>query len=539
MQEGVESGPLPGNVHLSEMTMVENRMPIAVSGSTCQAYKLFRDNRFYFQKVLRPEFSDEAYYLELFRKEFEVGQSLDSEYFPRYYTRHETDNEVSIVMEYVDGESLKQRLQSNPKYFADPHKLHRFLSQLLQALGVLHAKQLLHLDINPSNILLTTVNGDVRVIDLGFCHTDSAPFTEGCTPMYAAPEQMSGKGVLTARTDIYAVGSLMRYIDECTPLPRHYLKLMRRALSEDASCRFASVEDMLNEMNRRGYMRRAIGACAIFVVLAVMGTVLWQRHKDTTGTCFHTVLRDGYVLHLKVLSHDSLSAAIVAADDACYHGEMFVPGTVEYEGETYTITAIADSAFMGCDSLLTIALPATIRSIGSDAFRNCYRLRHISVPASVQQLGEYVFAADTTLSSVSIPPSVKILSRGCFVDCYHLSEVVLPASLQQIGQDAFVSCRSLRELNLPDSLVQMGRGVFYNCRNLRSITLPASLTSVGVYAFMECPELERVECQSSVPPRAASVFDRHDIRLLVPSGAEDAYRKASGWKVLYGAQKNE
>lgn len=541
MLEEVESGPMLGNAQLPEMSAVENRLPISASGSTCTAYKLFRDNRFYFQKLLRPELASEAYYRELFRKEFEVGQGLDSEYFPRYYSLQETDDEVSIVMEYVDGESLEQRLQSHPEYFADRQKLHRFLTQLLQALKVLHTRQLLHLDINPNNILLTTVNDDVRLIDLGYCHTDSAPFTEGRTPMYAAPEQLCGKGVLTVRTDIYAVGGVMKCIDERTALPRHYRKLMCRALSEDASSRFASVEDMLGEMNStsHGYLYRTIGACAMFVVLAAVGALLWQRHKDTTGEVFLATLRDGEVLHLKVLSHDSLSAAVVAAEGARYCGELYIPPMVSYKSELYTITAVADSAFMGCDSLITLSLPSTIHNIGNDAFRNCYRLRYMTLPDSVQHLGRYTFAGDTALSSVIIPPSVRTLPRGCFVDCYHLSEVTLPVSLLRIEQDAFVSCHSLTELCLPDSVVQMGRGVFYNCSNLRAVTLPTSLTSLDVYAFMECPKLEYVECRSVTPPSAANVFDRRDIRLIVPPGAEKAYGNATGWKVLYGAQKNE
>lgn len=523
MQERSESGPIHSKDRLSKQDNDEKRLLLSTAGSTCHTYKLFREGKFHFQKVLRQELMGDDYYRELYCKEFEAGQRLDSEYFPRYEELHCTDTEVSIMMEYIDGESLAQRLERQPDWFADSHRLKRFLTQLLTALKALHTQQLLHLDLKPSNILLSTVNDDVRIIDLGYCHTDNAPFTEGRTTSFAAPEQLLCKGHLTARTDIYAVGRIMQCIDEQTPLPHHLSHVMHRAMSEDDSKRYASAEDMLRELE---HPRRSmyVVAAFVFVLLAAMAGFIWKNHGDTTGDEFETVLRDNYVLHLRVLSHDSLTACIIAAPDKkCYHKEIYVPETVKYKGETYTITAVGDSAFMGCDELYTLYLPATVHTIGDDAFHDCHQLRTMTLPANLRSMGEYVFASDTTLESVTLPPLLRKVPRGCFVDCYHLSQVLLPNSIEVIEQDAFVSCLSLKELHLPESLVHLERGVFYNCRSLQRITLPASLKSIGVYAFMKCSNLHEVKILSPEPPIAANIFDRNDIRIQVPEGSKDAY----------------
>lgn len=531
MNKSIESGPILDSMHFQGENSAVHRIPVATEGATCLTYKLFHDNKFYFQKVLRPELMENQFYHELFRKEFEVGQNIDSIYFPHYDCIKEGDGEVSIIMEFIDGESLEQRLKKNPEYFADKKNLHRFLTQLLSAIEYLHSHQLLHLDLKPSNILLSTVNNDVRIIDLGYCHTDSAPFTEGRTLSYAAPEQMQGKEVLTAQTDIYAIGRIMQCINEHIALPWRYHKIMRKALKENPAERFGSAREMRNELEKSLTKAIVTTMLVLSLLAAILGGLISNKMSDTSGEKFHTVLRDGFVLYLEVLSHDSLTATITAAPNKnIYKRELYLPPTVEYKGETYTITTVSDSAFMGCDSLYTVSLPKTIIHIGNDAFRDCPRLRTMTLPTALLTLGEYVFAADTTLESITIPPSLSIIPRGCFLDCYNLEDVHMPVSIEEIKQDAFVSCLSLEDMQLPDSLKKLERGVFFNCRNLVSVTLPESIRFVGVYAFMECPKLKQIVCQSTTPPEAANIFDRDGILLLVPEGKAGVYRQAAGWK---------
>jgi serine/threonine-protein kinase len=119
----------------------------------------------------------------------------------------------SILMEYVDGETLSQRIASNPGYFKNHKNTDKFIRQLLDVVGYLHSHQVLHLDLKPDNILLTRINHDVKLIDLGCCYTDAFQDTTGHSEGFAAPEQLAGQSV-DVRTDIYAIGRILR----CCPI---------------------------------------------------------------------------------------------------------------------------------------------------------------------------------------------------------------------------------------------------------------------------------------------------------------------------------
>ncbi|MBR5068459.1 MAG: protein kinase, partial [Bacteroidales bacterium] len=148
-------------------------------GSTCLCYMVRYQGKRYLMKRLRPEFADNPRYLELFRKEFETGKRLSHENLVEYVSMGEDIDGCYIVMEYVDGETIGERMTKNPSYFADPKHVSRLFSQLLSCLSYLHHHQVLHLDLKPDNIMLTRISDDVKLIDLGFCYSDSYDLSMG------------------------------------------------------------------------------------------------------------------------------------------------------------------------------------------------------------------------------------------------------------------------------------------------------------------------------------------------------------------------
>lgn len=113
-----------------------------------------------------------------------------------------------IVMEYVEGKNLEEYIYSVNGLIPEEKALPMFL-KILDAVGYMHSKGYLHLDIKPSNIMLTQ-NGDIKLIDLGIASklTNSSTSTGYGTPTYMAPEQsaMEHCGVYT---DIFALGILL------------------------------------------------------------------------------------------------------------------------------------------------------------------------------------------------------------------------------------------------------------------------------------------------------------------------------------------
>ena len=175
-------------------------------GATSETYCVKLYGKLHFVKRLKAEHVNDVRYQEAFQKEFETGYRLEHQGLPRYISK--TDD--GILMEYVDGETLTERMTRNPSYFSQKNTK-KFILQLLDVVSYLHAHQVLHLDLKPDNILLTRIDSDVKLIDLGCCYTDTFIDTQGHTKGYAAPEQLHG-GVTDERTDIYAIGKILEQI---------------------------------------------------------------------------------------------------------------------------------------------------------------------------------------------------------------------------------------------------------------------------------------------------------------------------------------
>ena len=246
----------------------ESLEPLEVQGATCDTFRVKLYGKLHFLKRLNPEYANDIRYREAFQKEFETGYRLEHPNLVRYVSRSGND----ILMEYVDGETLTQRLANQPNYFKERKNTDKFIRQLLDVVGYLHSHQVLHLDLKPDNILLTRINNDVKLIDLGCCYTDTFTDTTGHTTRFASPEQLSG-GATDARTDIYAIGRLL----ELLPNYRQYNKVIARCTAPDKADRYQSIEEILHEINhRRPYFLYIAVSVSLVVALAVALTFIHQ-----------------------------------------------------------------------------------------------------------------------------------------------------------------------------------------------------------------------------------------------------------------------
>ena len=254
-------------------------------GATCDTFRVKLYGKLHFLKRLKAEYAGDIRYQEALRKEFETGYRLEHPNLVRYLSLDKN----GILMEYVDGETLSQRLTKNPDYFNEQKHTDKFVRQLLGVLGYLHSHQVLHLDLKPENILLTHINDDVKLIDLGFCRTDTFVDTQGYTSGFAAPEQLSG-GEVDVRTDIYAFGKILAL------LPNHslYNKVIARSTAENPSARYQSIDEILYDINhRRRYFLYAAAFAAIVAVLAIGITLL--THRQTAAPIIQETPADSVV----------------------------------------------------------------------------------------------------------------------------------------------------------------------------------------------------------------------------------------------------
>ena len=246
----------------------ESLEPLEAQGATCDTFRVKLYGKLHFLKRLKPKLAADIRHQEAFRKEFETGYRLEHPHLVRYITL----NDDGILMEYVDGETLTQRLERQPEYFNERKHTDKFIRQLLDAVSYLHSHQVLHLDLKPDNIMLTRIGDDVKLIDLGCCLTDTFADTPGRTPAFAAPEQLAGEAV-DVRTDIYAIGRILQLL----PCHHIYNKVIARCTAPDKADRYQSVEEALREINHRKPYLRYVAFTVILVSAIAAGMFLFHQ----------------------------------------------------------------------------------------------------------------------------------------------------------------------------------------------------------------------------------------------------------------------
>lgn len=246
--------------------------PLERQGATCDTFRVKVYGKLHFLKRLKAEHAGDIRYQEALRKEFETGYRLEHPNLVRYISM----GDDGILMEYVDGEPLSQRLATQPDYFRKRKNTDKFLRQLLSVLDYLHSHQVLHLDLKPDNILLTRINDDVKLIDLGFCYSDTFQDTSGHTDAFAAPEQLSGSKT-DARTDIYAIGKVLEQF------PNHYIynKVIDCCTAERPIDRYQSVKDVAKAFDRHFQSRiLRYTSMVLLLMVAVVGYILLSQGKE-------------------------------------------------------------------------------------------------------------------------------------------------------------------------------------------------------------------------------------------------------------------
>ncbi len=201
----------PDRSHLAGRYALE--APIA-SGGAAIVWRAFDENlsRTVAIKLLHPHHANDPTVVERFERESRSAAQLNHPNAVRIYDTGREDDLVYLVMEHVDGPSLREVLRTQGEI--DPVVVAAIGEQVASALGEAHEHGLVHRDVKPANILIAA-DGTVKVTDFGIAKalssTDATLTTPGTvvgTAAYVAPEQLEDADV-DARADIYALGVVL------------------------------------------------------------------------------------------------------------------------------------------------------------------------------------------------------------------------------------------------------------------------------------------------------------------------------------------
>ena len=246
-------------------------------GGMASVYKAYHAalDRYVALKVLHQAFNEDSTFISRFQREARVVARLEHSNIVPVYDYAEHEGRPYLVMKFIEGDTLKARLNQGP---LSAMEIEQVVDSVGSALAYAHRQGVLHRDIKPSNVLIST-DHTMYLADFGLARiaqdgesTLSADSIMG-TPQYISPEQAMGKKDLDNKTDIYSFGVMLYemvvgrvpftadtpfsiihdHIYSPLPLPRSVNsnvpepveRVLLKALAKDRLDRYSTIEEVV------------------------------------------------------------------------------------------------------------------------------------------------------------------------------------------------------------------------------------------------------------------------------------------------------
>lgn len=341
---------------------------LASTGGTCDTYRVRINGKWHFLKRPKGEMSSNPLYITAFEREFDIGYRLEHKSLVRYIDKGIDQQGIYILTEMIDGCTLDEFVAKNPEYFKNKKHVERFVSQMLDVLDYLHNNQVLHLDLKPSNIIITRTGHNVKLVDLGFAYSDCyQDIAAGMTRKYAAPEQLNG-GEVGPWTDIYAFGIVLLSLfnnekpqDALQSVPSYYRKFVKKCVENDYDQRFATVADAQHFLSKHQFRRKIIvGILFSIASLLILFLIFWNiLHTDSTSAPKATnesrVMPNDRNDSIEAIAYDNVVEEVKAINDSQSAKSPNAPQNKEDEINS-------KSASMATEPIKAITVPVALES---------------------------------------------------------------------------------------------------------------------------------------------------------------------------------
>ena len=250
-------------------------------------------NRFVAIKILRPEFTKDETFVDNFKKESQAAAGLTHPNIVSVYDVGKEGNINFIVMELVEGKPLSQIIAEKGRL--DYKEAINVARQVASALSLAHKNQIIHRDVKPHNVLITST-GVAKLADFGIARAvTNSPVVDGTNNKvmgsvhYLSPEQARGS-YLDERSDIYSLGivlyemltgkvpfdgdnaisiALMHINEPMTPptqlvsgIPPQLERVVMKATDKYQTNRYASADELIAELDNIDFITKVMGSKA-------------------------------------------------------------------------------------------------------------------------------------------------------------------------------------------------------------------------------------------------------------------------------------
>lgn len=208
---------------------------------------------------------DSKVLLDCLKAEVNLLKELDHTNLPKIYDLIEGEDHIYVVMDYIEGESLKRKIDREKVFSAND--VIDWAKQLSNVLSYLHTRKpepIIYRDMKPHNIMLTP-DGKIKLIDFGISikSDEESNSLNFATDIYASPEQLSRKKA-DSRTDIYSLGVTLYHLvtgktkksePELRPirlinpsLPEGLERIISKCIQNEADDRYKTCEELLYDL---------------------------------------------------------------------------------------------------------------------------------------------------------------------------------------------------------------------------------------------------------------------------------------------------
>lgn len=221
-----------------------------------------------------------------------------------------------------------------------------------------------------------------------------------------------------------------------------------------------------------------------------------------------------------------------------YHGDIFIPERIGYDGVEYIVSSIDSKAFAG-SAITSLIMPNTIESIGGYAFKGATYLENITMSENLKMIMSCAFVDCSSLTSIKIPKTTEMFGMEVFSNCSSLVSIVvdpenpsfdsredcnciidtktnsimygcssstIPADITSINDKAFKGC-GITSIQIPDAIDYVGSSAFQGCASLESVVLSKKMTRLYPDVFSSCSSLKEI-----VIPAGITHIDRSALR---------------------------
>ena len=231
-----------------------------------------------------------------------------------------------------------------------------------------------------------------------------------------------------------------------------------------------------------------------------------------------------------------------------YSGDVVVPGTVEYDGITYTVKGVGNRAFEGCGDLRKVTISEGIYKIGSYAFIGCGNLERVILPSTLEKIdaSNPVFTGCSKLEIITTAP------REGQEDYFYLHDGALYMHMNRMKREilSWIPEKKTGTVVIKEGTTKIEK---YSIRqtNVDKIVIPESVKSIAVHTFVSCKtplvlelnwktkeDVDEITTNMSDP---SSFFfkgtDRSAVKVTVPKGTKSYYESHWLWSNLGGIEE--